>query len=388
MKRNNIITTVVFLVLVGALTVASMVNPVRQYSETENRTLAQLPKFSFKALFSENDDEKYTLKYEEFITDQFVFRDAWITVKNYAELALGKKDSGGVYFGKDGYLIEKHELDKDRLESNIEYLKALIDNAGSQYNVRVLIAPTASLMLSDKLPAFAPVWNQEALLDRLAEFEGFVDVRDILKKHLLDTPATDPDRLYYRTDHHWTTLGAYYAYFMLCDSLGFDSTPFEEFTKTVLSDEFYGTLASKVNIKTKPDVLYTLDTSLPLSVTYNRGTPDERVTDTLYELRHLDTRSKYSVFLNENQPMVEINTSNKNGRTLLLIKDSYAHCMVPMLVNNYENILILDLRGAKGGIISNFIPMFEELGYSIDDIVVLYNAENFTEDKNLAWLAR
>ena len=175
---------------------------------------------------------------------------------------------------------------------------------------------------------------------------------------------------------------------MLCDSLGFDSTPFEEFTKTVLSDEFYGTLASKVNIKTKPDVLYTLDTSLPLSVTYNRGTPDERVTDTLYELRHLDTRSKYSVFLNENQPMVEINTSNKNGRTLLLIKDSYAHCMVPMLVNNYENILILDLRGAKGGIISNFIPMFEELGYSIDDIVVLYNAENFTEDKNLAWLAR
>ncbi len=386
MKRNNIITTVVFLVLVGALTVASMVNPVREYSETENRTLAKLPEFSFKALFSENDDEKYTLKYEEFITDQFVFRDAWIAVKNYAELALGKKDSGGVYFGNDGYLIEKHELDKKQLEANIGFVKAFLENTQDRYNVRVLIAPTASLMLSDKLPAFAPVWDQVAVLDRLAELDGFVDVRDIMGKHLLDTNATDPSQLYYRTDHHWTTLGAYYAYVQLCDSLGIEHTPLDKLTKKLLSDEFYGTLASKVNIKTEPDELYALETDLKLKVVYN-GDPSTE-TDTLYEMRHLDTRSKYSVFLNENQPMVEINTENKNGRTLLLIKDSYAHCMVPMLVNNYENILILDLRGAKGGILSNFIPMFEDKGYSIDDIVVLYNAENFTEDKNLAWLGR
>ncbi len=383
MKRNNIITTVVFCALIGTLTVASMVNPVREFSETENRTLAQRPKFSFDALFAEKDEDKYTLKYEEFITDQFVGRDAWITVKNYAELALGKKDSGGVYFGKDGYLIEKHEYDNAQLEANIGYVKALLENTMNEYNVRVLIAPTASLVLADKLPAFAPVWDQATLLDKMGELEGFVDVREAFSSYLDGTES--PEQLYYRTDHHWTTLGAYYAYAELCTSLGFEATPYESFTKTVLSDGFYGTLASKVNIKTEPDVLYTLDGDFSLTVNYNNG---EKITDTLYELSHLETKSKYSVFLNENQPMVEINTDNKNGKTLLLIKDSYAHCMVPMLASNYENILILDLRGAKGGIVSNFIPMFTEKGYSIDDIVILYNAENFTEDKNMAWLGR
>ncbi len=383
MKRNSIITTVVFCALIGTLTVASMVNPVREFSETENRTLAQKPKFSFAALFTEKDEDKYTLKYEEFITDQFVARDSWITVKNYAELALGKKDSGGVYFADDGYLIEKHEYEKEQLEANIGYVGVLLENTRDKYNVRVLIAPTASLVLSDKLPTFAPVWNQAALLDKMDELGNFVDVRDAFSSYLETTET--PEQLYYRTDHHWTTLGAYYAYVELCTSLGFEATKYEDFTKTVLSDEFYGTLASKVNIKTEPDVLYTLDSDFSLTVNYNNG---EKIADTIYELSHLETKSKYSVFLNENQPMVEINTENKNGRTLLLIKDSYAHCMVPMLASNYENILILDLRGAKGGIVSNFIPMFEEKGYSIDDIVVLYNAENFTEDKNMAWLGR
>lgn len=384
MKSNSIITTVVFCVLIGGLTVASMLNPVREYSETENRSLAQLPEFSFEALFTEKDEDKYTLKYEEFITDQFVLRDAWIAVKNYSELALGKKDSGGVYFGTDGYLIEKHELDSTQLEANLGYLEAFLENTKDDYNVRVLIAPTASLVMADKLPLFAPVWDQGALLDSLSELDGFIDVRDIFALKQLDTPATDPIQLYYRTDHHWTTEGAYYSYLELCRSLGIE--PVQDFTKTVLSDSFYGTLSSKVNIKTDPDTLYTYETDLGLKVVYN-GDPSTE-TDTLYELRHLDTKSKYSVFLNENQPMVEINTECKNGKTLLLIKDSYAHCMVPMLVNNYENLLILDLRTAKGGIVTNFIPMFEEMGYSIDDIVVLYNAENFTEDKNLAWLAR
>ena len=384
MKSNSIITTVAFCVLIGSLTVASMLNPVRDYSETENRSLAQRPEFSFEALFTEKDVDKYTLKYEEFITDQFVLRDTWISVKNYAELALGKKDSSGVYFGTDGYLIGKHELDKKQLKANLGYLEEFLNNTREDYNVRVLIAPTASLVMSDKLPIFAPVWDQATLLDGVYAMGNFVDVRDIFTLKRLCSSETDPIQLYYRTDHHWTTEGAYYAYLELCRSL--DIEPVQDFTKTLLSDSFYGTLSSKVNIKTAPDTLYTYETDLGLRVIYN-GDPTTE-TDTLYELRHLDTKSKYSVFLNENQPMVEINTQNKNGRTLLLIKDSYAHCMVPMLVNNYENVLILDLRSAKGGIVSNFIPMFEEMGYSIDDIVVLYNAENFTEDKNLAWLAR
>ena len=95
---KNLTTTIVFCALIGALTVASTVNPVREYSETENRALAQRPKFSFKTLF----DGQFTANYEKFITDQFVARDMWITLKTRSEQALGKKDSNGVYFGEDG----------------------------------------------------------------------------------------------------------------------------------------------------------------------------------------------------------------------------------------------------------------------------------------------
>lgn len=376
MKKSNIATSVIFCALILILTVASMVNPVREYSETENRTLAQMPKFTFEALF----DGSFAMDYEEFITDQFVWRDNWITVKNYAELALGKKESGGIYFGDGGYFIEKHELDTETMEANIGYVESFVESMGDKYNIRVLIAPTASLILSDKLPSYAPVWDQDGLLDRMGELEVFVDTREALLAH-----KDDEEQIYYRTDHHWTTAGAYYAYTALCESLGIEPIAMDGFTKTVLSDEFYGTLSAKVNMPTEPDVLYTLDTDLGLEVSYNGGV---KVTDTLYEKSHLETRSKYSTFLNENQPLVEITTENKNGKTLLMIKDSYSHCMVPMLVNHYETVILFDLRGLTGGVIGNFIPMMESQGHEIDDIVILYNAENFTEDKYLVQLTK
>ncbi len=378
-RISNIITSVTFCLLVAVLTVASMVNPVKQYSETENRSLAQMPEFSWESLFHNSvimknptDTEKsYTQKYEDFVTDQFVARDAWITLKTQAELLLGKKDSGGVYFGKDGYLIEKHELDSAQLEKNIGFLETFLKTNSANYNIKVLIAPTASLVLSDKLPAFAPVWDQNAMLDRIAELGNFVDCRDVLMEH-------SDEYVYYRTDHHWTTLGAYYAYTELCTSLGIEPYAYEDFNKRVLSDSFLGTLAAKVNTDSTPDELFTLEPEgVTVSVNYNNGL---KITDTLYEESYLAKRDKYSAFLDGNQPIVDITTSTKNGKTLLLVKDSYSHCVVPMLTAHYERIMLIDFRSAPRGIMY-YAQMLEMQGESVDDIVVFYNAENFTKDR-------
>lgn len=367
MKRNNIITSVTFCVLILALTVASMVNPVKDYSETENRNLAQAPKFSFDALFNGS----YTLDYEEFITDQFVARDSWITLKTYAERLLGKKDSGGVYFGKDGYLIEKHEVEEGRLESNLAFLEDFLIKT-KDYNTKVLIAPTASLILSDKLPVFAPVWDQSALLDRVAALGNFVDCRDVLNEH-------KDEYLYYRADHHWTTLGAYYAYTELCAALEIEAYAYEDFNKRILSDKFVGTLAAKVNTESEPDEIFTLEPNVTVSVNYNMGM---KITDTLYEESYLAKRDKYSAFLDGNQPLVDITTSVKNEKTLLLVKDSYSHCMVPMLTAHYERIILIDLRAFNMGVVT-YLSQLEAKDQGVDDIVVLYNAENFTEDRNM-----
>ncbi len=371
--KNNLITVVTFCALIGGLTVASIVNPTRAYSETENRNLQQMPEFSLESLF----DGEFTADYETFITDQFVLRDKWIALKTQAELALGKKDSGGVYFGKDGYLIEKHEYDEEQLEYNINALNSFISLTKEKYNVSAMIAPTASLILADKLPTFAPVWDQAGMLDRLAQNDAFVDARDILSEH-------SGENIYYRTDHHWTTLGAYYAYVELCGSLGIEPLEEASLEREILSSEFIGTLAAKVNTKNDFEEIFTYVTDVKLSVDYNMG---HTTSDSVIDRTYLEKRDKYGAFLSGNQPISDITTSNKNGKTLLVIKDSYSHCMVPLLVNHYERIILLDLRHFNMGVMS-YIASVEADGGSIDDIVVLYNAENFTEDRYLVKLAK
>jgi len=366
---KNLTTTIVFCALIGALTVASTVNPVREYSETENRALAQRPKFSFKTLF----DGQFTANYEEFITDQFVARDMWITLKTRSELALGKKDSNGVYFGEDGYLFEKHEVPKDvnrdRSESNLRWLGNFLENKADSYNIRVMIAPTASLIHADKLPANAPVWDQAAFLDKVGALDDAVDARDVLMAH-------NAEDIYYKTDHHWTTLGAYYAYTALCESLGLTPLP-EDTARVTLAEDFVGTLAAKVNLPMDPETIFTYDTDVSVQVDYNLGM---KVTDTLIEESYLTTRDKYGAFLDGNQPIADVQTDVKNGKTLLVIKDSYAHCMAPLLATHYERLIFLDLRHFNGTV-SSYLDMLAADGGTVDDILILYNAENFTEDR-------
>ena len=258
-------------------------------------------------------------------------------------------------------------------------MEKFLKNTEGKYNVRTLIAPTASLILDEKLPAFAPVWDQNGLLDRMAQTEGFVDCRDVLSGH-------DSEEIYYRTDHHWTTLGAYYAYTELCSELGITPLKLEDFTRREISDKFHGTLANKVNISLPYDTVYALETDLKYTVTYNID-PSTK-TDTIYEWSHNKMGNAYSVFLDENQSIVEINTENKNGKTLVMFKDSYSNCMISMLMNHYENIILLDLRYLNGGAAGQWLPFLEMNGYDITDVVLLYNAENFTVDNTLLWLSK
>lgn len=375
MNICNKVTSIVFCAVIAGLTVASMLNPVRESSETENRDLAQMPTFSLQSLFN----GKFTQDYETFITDQFVARDAWIAVKTYAELALGKRDSNGVYFADDGYYIEKFTPDEAQIDTNIAYVAEFLSHVKDKYNTRVMIAPTSSLVLSDKLPANAPNWDQDGMLDRLASLGNFVDTRDILLEH-------KDEYIYYRTDHHWTTWGAYYAYLELAESLGFEPLAPEELVETVLSEEFLGTTIAKLGISANEDTMVKLESKNQPTVAldYNMGL---KQTDTLYDESKLDTRDKYGYFLGGNDPIIDITTSVDNGRTLLMVKDSYAHCMIPLLVNHYERIILIDLRHFNAGV-ETYIGMLESSGTEIDDIVVLYNASGFADDRYLVKLRK
>ncbi len=362
----------VFLFLIFSITIVGLLVPVKAFSENENRYLATKPEFTWDSLIA----GKYTAHYEDYIIDQFVLRDKWISLKTLSERLLLKQDINSVYFGKDGYLIEKHPVDKVDTEVEernynrlIEFVNKYKDVLGED-KVKVMLVPTASSILKDKLPMFATGYNQDAFINRvISELSkgDVVDVRDTLNKH-------NNEYIYYKTDHHWTSLGAYYAYAQWAMEIGGKSLSMEDFNKILASDKFYGTLHSKVNVDIEADSIYLYE--IKKDMDYSLRFDGVKESNTLYDLSYLETKDKYSVFLSGNHGLVEINTNNKNGKKLLVIKDSFAHSFVPFAVNHYETTHMVDLRYFNMGI-KDYIEKNE-----ITDVLVLYNVMNYVTDKN------
>lgn len=375
MKAKAIVIS--FILLFGGLSLANLLTPTRTFSENENRTLQQFPAFSGRALTSGD----YTAKIDAFVTDQFAFRDGWIGVKTLSERALGRRASGGVYFADDGYLIEMFDsVDQGQFEKNLSFTEEFSRRVKEELGVPVetMLVPTASYILRNKLPAHTPEQSQEALLDSAAaRLPGFVDVSPALFNH-----SDEP--IYYKTDHHWTSLGAWYGYAAWRQSQGLPAAPLDEFDQTTLSDAFYGTTFSKANLyAVSPDTITAFTPKQPeaITVTYNPGLPEERTTDSIYELSYLDTKDKYSVFLNANQSMVKIQTGVDNNKRLLLIKDSYANTFVQFLLTDYSEIHILDLRYYKQSVYDYIQEQ------DISETLLLYNIKNFSGDANLFFLS-
>lgn len=360
----------VFLVLVFGFTFWTFVSEKRTFSNNENRLLAQMPAFTVEKLL----DGSFGSEYETYLSDQFFLRDSWIYIKTCSELALLKQDINGVYFGKDGYLIEKHDVkkvDTEILNRNLQRMADFITKYAKELgsdHVKAMLVPTASDTLQNKLPAFATGFDQKAMREQASSLlpeNTFVDVSGVLKSHAAEY-------IYYRTDHHWTTLGAYYAYEAWAKACGLTPIPLSEYKEVVASEEFFGTLHSKVNVPVKPDTMYLYEKEdAKYEVEYNM---DGVKHDSLYVTEHLEGKDKYSVYLGGNNALVEINSENKNGQKLLIIKDSFSHCFTPFVLEHFETTYLVDFRYFNTSI-SQFI---EE--YGITDVLVLYNEINLATD--------
>lgn len=363
--RNKIIT-VIFCIILASGMLASVFVPDKYYSESEKRTLKQLPKITAEDLAS----GKFGDEIEEYLADQFPARDGWVSAKTVCERIFGKTESGGVYFGKDGYLIEAHKtLSSKQAKANFDALKKLSDNlAESEIPVRIMLVPTASDILSDRLPAFAPNANQSAVIE-YAKKCG-LDVVDVSEQLFLHKD----EYIFYKTDHHWTSLGAYYAYAEWIRSKGETPALLTEWTKRTLCDDFRGTTYSKVNYPFAPydsiDAYFKRENH---TVDYDGG---DYVTDSIYEEKYLKGSDKYAVFFNSNQATTKINGGGEGK--LLIIKDSYANTFGQFVVDDYAETHLIDMRFFRGKI-SDYI---KENG--ITEVLVLYNIPNFCEDIGLS----
>lgn len=359
--RNKIITSF-FCLLLTASALAGLLVPDRYYSGREKRTLMQKPQFTIVDFVS----GKFSDELEQYLTDQVPLRDDWVTLKTYLELAVGKRESGGVYICKDKYLMDKFtSYSKKQLAANAAALADLQEKLAAEgVSMNTILVPIAAQVLTDKLPAHAPVTDYTAILQVLTD--AGVDTTDVF----FTLAAHSSENIYYRTDHHWTSLWAYYSY---CAWRGIEPTA-GEWTQEVLCDDFYGTTWNKVPLPSVPaEEITAWYKHINRSVSYNNG---QYETDSIYERKYLSGSDQYAVFLNSNQAQTVIKGSGKSGK-LLLIKDSYGNTFSQFPVEDYAEVHVLDLRFFKGDV-TEYAKEND-----ITDALVLYGVQNFVKDTNL-----
>ena len=360
---------VIFMVLLLGLAGKEALSHQRTYSPVEKRELQTRPEISITKVL----DGRFQKKYESYLRDQFPGRDHWVSFQTDMELFMGKNEIHNVYIGKNHYLLEHYtekEFNPQQIKKNLQALEKFVGKTKQNADVHVMMVPTKSWVLREKLPAFAPHYKEQkfydALQQKLEKEDVLISVEPVLDAH-------KEEEIYYRTDHHWTTLGAWYAYEQYTKAVGGDLQRAQGKKKfRCISKDFYGTTYAKINYARQADKIEIYEPADKLRVVYNMG---EKKTKTLYDFSFLKTADQYSVFTGGNQAVLEITGGIKNGKTLLLIKDSFANSILPFLAEDYEKLVVVDLRqlNVSG---DRLLEMF-----SPTDILILYNSAQFAQDK-------
>ncbi|GHU64155.1 membrane protein [Clostridia bacterium] len=347
--------------------------PKKTFSSRENRYLAFFPEFSWKNLVQ----GKYTKGIENYVIDQFVLRDQWIGLKTFFQKFTGESDNQKVYFTKDKSLVEIWEkIDEKKWKENIAQVQEFVQRIQKDYALPVytMIAPTAAAVVFEQLPEHAPEVVQKERLEELQKKipNCFSPLSDLLQYR--------QEYIYYHTDHHWTSLGAFYAYERYCQEVSLKKPSLQDYQVEVLSQNFLGTLYAKSGFyEGKKDEILAYHSPLADSAVVDYVDEEEKSSG-LYARDFLEKTDQYRVFLNGNQSLCEIQTNKQNQKRLLVIKDSFANSFIPFLCTNYEKIVVVDLRYYK----YSLDKLIEEK--NISDILILYNLKSFSEDDYLSLL--
>ena len=392
---------VLFALFISVFFLVDVFNSDRAFSEFENTSLAQKPAFSWSSFV----DGSFGSKYVKYINEQFLGRDNWISMKAVADMGLGRIESHGVTYGDDHYLMEKLEIVEDQnypanagtnivKQTALDRSNGMVSSFLQMYDqpITFSLVPNSYAILEDEVPTGFPGADQQAYTQQiyrtLSEADDqleIVDFSDALSQH-------KDEYIYYRTDHHWTTLGAYYAYVAYCEQKGLTPVSLEELKENKVED-FYGTFYSKAKRPSQPaDTITWYDVDVDEFAFVANLQQDKQLAqlgevvqedglellrvDGMMDQRKFEVRDKYAAFMWGNSGYVKIksshNLNHQEGKTsrLLLFKDSYANSMIPYLTYNYDEIIVVDLRYMAK---STKELMQEEF----DDIFVMYNFSTY-----------
>lgn len=379
-NRNKIgkyIPAVVFLIFIYGMALWFIFSPKPDYSSSEKRYLQKFPEVTVEKLLSGD----FGSEFETFFADRFPQRNTWVGLNAYTALAVGNNGASGVYNCKNGYLINKPVSTENNLDKNIG---AVADFAKSiDTPTTVMLVPSTGYIVDDVLPTFHDKYNDDEDISKISstlskDKIGFVDLRECFKSEY-----KNGSQLYYKTDHHWTTKGAYTGYQELCKALGI--TPIDDSTlKKDSYPDFYGTTYSSSGFWLTPSDNIEIwnnpkNSDRNISVKITEGA-NIKTSGSMYFTDHLKEDDKYPVFIDGNHALTEITNTNAKNGTILLIKDSFSHSLAPFLAENYSKVVLVDLRYYKESV-SDLVTT-----YNPEQVVVLYGIDNLATDTDIVWL--
>ena len=370
-RMERLIGKIFILCLFGVMLV-NIIIPDREMSEEENRMLASKPKLTFSTLVNGDFMEQY----EEYLSDQFAGRDLWHRMKVALDRFGGSRMENGIYIGKDGQLLQDIQVpDQEHLSENLDAIKEFTETY-QDIPVTMILVPDAACILNDRLPWLASVEDQNQMISMVEQSLGdsvtWVDAASALNKH-------KREKIYYLTDHHWTSLGAFYTFQEAATALGIEEDVSDKFLSYTVSDSFNGVLASEsgAGLGTEENIDIYVPREGDNDVIVNYVNESKRTTS-LYDSSKLETKDQYGVFLGGNTSLIDIRTVSTSQKRLLVVKDSFANSFIPFLAPYYREIVVVDPR--------YYSVTIEDImsSYRITDALFLYSGNSFFTDNSIS----
>lgn len=378
------IITLTFLLFIFGFGIAGLVLDDREFSDMENRLLAQSPEVTYDAVMKGEFQDKL----ESYLSDQMPMRDGLYSLKVDYERLMMKTYQNGVYFADDGYLIQEYKENPAQISRNVQYINDFAQNV--DVPITFMLVPTATAILSDKLPAGCLNDDQMKSIDKVRESLDSKINLVVPDKKLREKAEDGEQQLFYRTDHHWTDYGAAYGYYELYQALMPERAAADLSAGGAIHTddkgyEFYGTLYSKAPSAFQQADTFYLPSHLARKcyVTFAKKQEDPGTLVGMYDLTKLETKDKYAALFGGNFSHFTIHSDAGNKERILVIKDSYANAVLPYLAEIYSEIDVIDMRyyHMEQQTVSELIK-----SEGVSQVVLLYNMDFFNSDNNFLWL--
>ncbi len=296
------------------------------------------------------------------------------------DVTFGKRESNGIYLGKDDYLLVAPEVPaQEKVNTTMTSINRFA-SANKDVNTYLCVVPDRSYALADKYPELVGFDREidpyDTFLDQVGSNVTFVDTRETLSSH-------PEKRLYYETENIWTSMGAHYAFMDLAEEMDLDMTIMPEIEAYAVSNDFVGSLETESGFDPGLDeTIYFYDAvnsddQMKVVMEYeNTKIPS------IFDVAALSTEDQLDVFLGGDRGYTDIRTNAMSKDRLLLIKDDYANSLVQFLGYFYREIIVVDPQmytGSAEKILAD---------NDIDDVLFLYGGDDFVTDERISEVLR